>query len=92
MSKPHTIGIFASICHAEKSLLCVLQLEVLILELIPVDGLPARPVTAGEVSALNHELLDNAMEPGAFVAEAFFTCCQSPEVFCSLVIDQRTSI
>ncbi len=84
--KSPTIGIFASICHAEKPLLCVLQLEVLILELIPIDGLATRPVTVRKVSALNHELLDNAMEPGAFVAEALFTCRQSSEVFCGLVV------
>lgn len=33
-----TIGIFASVCHAQDTGLAVLQLEVLIFELVSVDG------------------------------------------------------
>lgn len=36
------IGVFARVGHAEKPLLAVLELEVLIREFVAVDGLPAR--------------------------------------------------
>lgn len=66
--------------HTQKALACVLKLEVLIRELIAVDGLPASAVTIGEVTALNHELLDNTVEPGALVSEALLTSSKSTSV------------
>lgn len=47
----------------------MLQLEVLILELGAVDRLPARTVASREVSALDHELLDDPVEGRALVRE-----------------------
>ena len=64
----------------------MLQLEVLVLELVPIDGFPTRSVAVREITALDHKLLDDTMESRALVAEAFFTGRQGPEVFHGLVI------
>lgn len=91
MTNPRTIGIFASVRHAEKALLGMLQLEVLVLEFVPVDGLPTCPISIGKITSLDHELLDDTMESGAFVAKAFFACCQGTEVLCSLETHEHRS-
>ena len=44
----------------------MLQLEVLVGELLSVDGLAAGSVAVGEVSSLDHEVLDNTMERASF--------------------------
>lgn len=46
------------------------QLEVLILELVAVDRLATGAITLGEVTTLNHEVLDDTVESGVLVAEA----------------------
>lgn len=58
----------------------MLELEVLIRELVAVDGLAARAVTAGEVTTLAHEAGDDAVEGRALVAEALLSSAQSTEV------------
>ena len=75
----------------------MLELEVLILELVTVDGLststyrkvsPHRSnvsrnlltITLSEVTALNHEVLDNTVEGRALVAEALLASSESAEV------------
>jgi hypothetical protein len=40
----------------------VLQLKVFVFELGAVDGLAASAIASREVAALDHELLDNAVE------------------------------
>lgn len=47
----------------------MLLLEVLISELLAVDGLATGAVAAGEVTALNHELGDDAVEGAALEVE-----------------------
>ena len=47
----------------------MLQLEVLVGELLSVDGLAAGSVAVGEVSSLDHEVGDNAVEDGSLVVE-----------------------
>jgi hypothetical protein len=49
------IGILSCIGHAQQALLCVLQFEVLVRELVAVDRLAAGAITLGEVSSLDHE-------------------------------------
>jgi len=39
-----------------------------------------------EVSALDHEVFDDAMEGRAFVSVTFLASCQSAEVFCRLLL------
>ena len=68
----------------QKVLLGVLQLEVLIGELVAVDALAASAVALGEVTALDHELLDNTVEVGALIAEALLAGSKGTEVLSSL--------
>jgi hypothetical protein len=68
----------------QKVLLGVLQLEVLVGELVAVDALAASAVALGEVTALDHELLDNTVEVGALVAEALLASSKGTEVLSGL--------
>lgn len=78
------------LCHAivniltQQSFLAVLQLEVLVLELVTVDALAASAIAIGEVTALDHELLDYAVECRALVTVALLARCQSSEVLSCL--------
>lgn len=47
----------------------MLPLKSLVLELLPVYRLPTGAVAPGEVAALDHEGLDDAVEAGALVVE-----------------------
>ena len=58
----------------------MLQGEVLVLELVAVDGLAAGAVTRGEVAALAHEVGDDPVEGGALEAEALLPGAQRAEV------------
>ena len=69
----------------EEALLAVLQLEVLVWELGTVDALAAAAIAGGEVTALDHEVLDDTVESRAFIAEALLAGCQGTEVLSSLV-------
>jgi len=68
----------------QKVLLGVLQLEVLVREFVAVDALAASAVALGEVTALDHELLDDTVEVGALVAEALLAGSKGTEVLSSL--------
>ena len=81
-----TVGVFASVGHAEKAFLCVLQLEVFILKLVPVYGFSTCPISIGEVSTLYHELFDDAVESGTFIAKTLLSCCQGTEVLGGLEV------
>jgi hypothetical protein len=48
----------------------MLDAEVLVRELLAVDGFPASAVALGEISALDHESRDDTVEAGACIAEA----------------------
>lgn len=63
----------------------MLELEVLVGKLGAVDGLAARAVVVGEVAALDHELLDDAVEARALVAEALLAGCERAEVLRRLI-------
>jgi hypothetical protein len=78
------VGVGAGVGHGEQTRLVVLQLEVLIGELLTVDGLAASAVTTGEVTTLEHELGDDTVERGALVAEALLASAESLEVGGSL--------
>jgi len=78
------VGVGAGVGHGEDTFLGVLQGEVLILELVAVDGLAAGAVVVGEVSALAHEPGDDAVEGGVLEAEALLHRAQSTEVLSSL--------
>jgi hypothetical protein len=58
--------------------------EVFVRKLLAIDGLPASTVALGEISTLDHELRDDTVEAGAFVAEAILEGGELVEVFNSL--------
>ena len=64
-----TVGIWAGVGHREDSRFGVLELEVLILEFVAKNTLPTPTVTPREVAPLAHELGDDTVEAGPFVAE-----------------------
>lgn len=62
---------FSSNRMAYQRLLTLLQDSTrLTSKLLAVDGLSTGAVAPGEVTALNHEVGDDTVETGAFVAEA----------------------
>jgi len=71
--------------RTEKTLLAVLQLEVLVGELVAVDGLAASAVALGEVTTLDHEVLDDTVEGGTLVTKALLAGSKSSEVLGSLM-------
>ena len=75
-----SVGVGSSNGHAQDSRSGVLQLEVLVFELVAVDGLASSSVVVGEVSALAHEVGDHAVEGGSLVAHSLFTSAKSTEI------------
>merc|ERR1719253_1547467 len=64
----------------ENALALVLEHEVLVLELLAEDALPARAVLVREVAALAHEARDHAVERRALVPEPLLHRAQRAEV------------
>lgn len=69
----------------------MLQLEVLILKLLAIDTLTAGAIASSEITALNHERLDDSVEAGTLVVErgarlalALLACAEGSEVVCGL--------
>jgi len=75
------VGVLAGVGHGEQARLSMRQLEVLIRELLAVDGLATSAIVVGEVAALEHELGDDAVEARALVAEAVLAGAQLAKVF-----------
>uniref|UniRef100_A0A8C2Y797 Uncharacterized protein n=1 Tax=Coturnix japonica TaxID=93934 RepID=A0A8C2Y797_COTJA len=61
----------------------VLQDEVFIIKLLPIDGFSSGAVVVGEVPSLAHELGDDAVEAAPLEAKAFLLGAEAAEVFCS---------
>ena len=78
------VGVGSSIGHGENSGPGVLESEVLVGELLSVDGLSSGAVLAGEVTALAHEVLDDTVEGGALVAESLLASAEGAEVLGAL--------
>lgn len=87
-----THSILARVRHGQQTLLGVLQLEVLVLKLRAVDALSTGTIATGEVTALNHEVLDYAVEGGALVAKALLAGSESAEVLNSLYRHAESAI
>ena len=88
------VGVGTRIGHGQKTRSVMLQLEVLISKLRPVDALSASPITSSKVSALTHELWDDAVEVAALevqrlarLAHALLPRAESQEVLSSLRYD-----
>ena len=77
-----SVGVGTSVGHGQDSGGIVLELEVLILELVAVDGLASSSVVVGEVTALAHEVGDDPVEDTALVAESLLSSAESTEVLC----------
>lgn len=60
------------------------QDEVLILELVAVDGLATCAVVVLEVTTLAHKVRNHTVEGGTFIAEALLSGAQGTKVFASL--------
>lgn len=60
-----TVGVGTSVSHGEETRAGVGESEVLIVELVSVDGLSTSSVEAGEITTLEHKLLDDTVEDGA---------------------------
>lgn len=60
----------------------MLQGEVLIRELLSVDALSTGAIALGEVTALTHELRNNAMKFTSFEAKPLFSGAKGSEVLC----------
>lgn len=85
------IRVWSSIGHGENSWASVLQNKVLICKLVPVDGLPTRTVSSGEIPSLAHEVWDHTVEGGSLEVQrlartsgALLTSAETPEVLSSL--------
>jgi hypothetical protein len=67
---PASVGLTRSrVGHAQQEWLVVDLLEVLVFELLAVDALTTRAVAFCEISALNHEALDNTVEARPLVVQ-----------------------
>jgi len=77
------VRVGTGVCHTENSGADVCQLEVLVRELIAVDGLTAGAVVASEVTALTHESRYDSVERTAFECElrVLLAGAQCAEVF-----------
>jgi small ligand-binding sensory domain FIST len=57
-----SVRVRSCICHTQQVRLVVPQGKVLIRELLAVDGLATSTIAIGEVTTLNHEVGDDAVE------------------------------
>ena len=75
-----SVGVGTGISHGQNARTSVGQLEVLVGELLSVDGLPAGAVEVGEVSTLAHEIRNHAVETTALEMERLARICQYPSL------------
>ena len=67
--------------HGQNPWSRVLERKVFVLELVPVDGLPARSVLVRKIPSLAHEVRNDAMKRRRFVPESGFPGAQLTEIF-----------
>ena len=84
------VGIRSRIGHGQVSALEMPNVEVLIGEFEPVDGLAALTIAVSEVAALGHEAVDDAMEAAVFEVQwlplppiTLLSSAQSPKILSS---------
>ena len=78
-----SVGVGSRVGHGENARPDVVELvqgKGLIRELAAVDGVPARAVTSLEITALDHEVGDDAVEDGVLVPEVPLARRELPEV------------
>ena len=64
-----SVSVLSGVGHGDPTGAVVRQDKVFIFEFVAVNALPARSVTTREVTPLAHELGDDTVEAGPFVAE-----------------------
>lgn len=90
--KLRSVSVGTGVGHRQYSRASVLQGEVLIGELRPVNGLAASAIVVGEVAPLAHKIRDDAVESGALIAEALFPRAQGAEIFRCFRYDIATKL
>jgi len=75
-----TVGVGTGIGHGQETGSGVSFLEVLIGELLAIDGLATGAIASSEVATLQHELRNDSVELAALVAEALLAGAESTEV------------
>ena len=85
------VGALPGVGHGEQSSLRVLELEILVVKLLPVYRLSAHAVPQGEIPSLNHEILNDPVEGASLVMKglpalprSFFPGAETPKVLCGL--------
>lgn len=71
------VGVGSSVGHGQNTLASVLHLEVLVVELVAVDGLATGTVALGEVTSLDHKLGNDTVESAALVVEGLASLAQT---------------
>lgn len=67
------VGVLSSICHAYQSFSVDLSpADVLICELFTIDRLPTSAISFGNITTLDHELVDDSVECGELVSESIW--------------------
>jgi hypothetical protein len=66
--------------HAKNTGSGMLEREVFIGKLVPVDGFPAGTIVIGKVPSLAHKARDDAMEGGTRKTESLFPSAESTKV------------
>jgi hypothetical protein len=81
------VGVGARISHAHLVGLIMKDRKILVVKCMSIDGLATGAVTLCKIAALNHEIIDDAVERGAFVVQrlsfrtnATLTCTQSSKI------------
>merc|ERR1719495_968360 len=78
------VGVGPGVHHTQDPGAGVLVHEVLVRELLAVDGLAPGPIAHGEIAALDHEIWNNPVEHAALVAEALLPGAERAEVLAGL--------
>lgn len=76
-----TVCVGSSVGHGHNAGSSVLKDEVLIFELVSVDGLSSSSVMVLEIATLAHEVRNDTVESGSLVTEALLSGAESAEVF-----------
>ena len=81
------VGVWTSVGHGEETWAGVLDLEALISELNAVDGLTTSAILTSEITTLDHEVWNNAVEWGSNIGKllaglthSLFASAKSAEV------------